>query len=68
MISLDRYRVLLREPQLAAAFGASAVGRLPIGMAVISILLYIQDAEESFSSAGIAAALYVIGIGAVGAR
>jgi MFS family permease len=65
MISLDRYRLLLREPHLASAFATSVVGRLPIGMAVISILLFIQDAEESFASAGIAAALYVVGIAVV---
>jgi MFS family permease len=65
MISLQRYRALLGEPQLAGAFGASMAGRLPIGMAVLAILLFIQHTEQSFSSAGIAAALYVTGIGVV---
>src|SRR5690606_35156777 len=63
MISLARYRTLLGEPHMAGAFAASVVGRLPIGMAVLSLLLFIQRNEQSFSTAGIAAALYVIGIG-----
>ena len=52
MISLARYRALLREPQLSGAIAASVVGRLPIGMAMLAILLFIQDARESFSLAG----------------
>lgn len=63
MISLDRYRALLREPGLGAAVAASFVGRLPIGMAVLSILLFVQQAQQSFARAGIASALYVIGVG-----
>lgn len=65
MISLTRYKVLLRQPSLAGAIGASIVGRLPIGMAVIAILLFIQQADASFARAGIAAALYVTGVGVV---
>lgn len=63
MISLARYRALLRRPDLAAAVGASVVGRLPVGMAMIAILLFIQHAQQSFSRAGLAAAMYVAGIG-----
>jgi predicted MFS family arabinose efflux permease len=63
MISLDRYRALLREPGLGAAVAASFVGRLPIGMAVLSILLFVQQSQQSFARAGIASALYVIGVG-----
>ena len=65
MISLARYRALLRQPDLAAAIGASVVGRLPIGMAVLAILLFVQHTQQSFSRAGIASACYVIGIGVV---
>jgi MFS family permease len=65
MLSLARYRALLREPDLPAAIGASVVGRLPVGMAMLSILLFLQQTQQSFSRAGIAAALYVIGIGIV---
>lgn len=63
MISLDRYRSLLREPDVGTAVAASFVGRLPIGMAVLSILLFVQQSQQSFARAGIASALYVIGVG-----
>jgi len=63
MISFDRYRLLLREPLVAGAVAASFIGRLPIGMAVLSILLFVQQAEQSFARAGLASACYVIGIG-----
>jgi len=62
MISLDRYRALLREPDIAAAIAASFVGRLPIGMAVLSILLFVQQSQQSFARAGVASALYVTGV------
>jgi MFS family permease len=63
MISLHRYKELLREPQVAGAVAASLVGRLPIGMAVISILLFVQHVDQSFARAGMASALYVTGVG-----
>lgn len=63
MISLDRYRALLREPHVGPAVAASFVGRLPIGMAVLSILLFVQQSQQSFARAGAASALYVIGVG-----
>ena len=62
MISLQRYRSLLREPHVASTVAASIVGRLPIGMAVISILLFIQQVDKSYSRAGIASGLYVVGV------
>lgn len=62
MISLDRYESLLREPHIAGTVAASIVGRLPIGMAVISILLFVQQADGSYSRAGIASGLYVVGV------
>jgi len=65
MISLARYRALLREEGVAGAVGASIVGRLPIGMAVIAILLFVQQTAASFAGAGVAAALYVVGVGLV---
>src|SRR5262245_16730954 len=65
MISLSRYQSLLREPHIASTVAASVVGRLPIGMAVIAILLFIQQVDKSYSRAGIASGLYVVGVAAV---
>ena len=65
MISLNRYQSLLREPHIASTVAASVVGRLPIGMAVIAILLFIQQVDKSYSRAGIASGLYVVGVAAL---
>lgn len=65
MTSLHRYKLLLREPHIAGAYLASIVGRLPIGMAVLAILLFIQHVDKSYARAGLASALYVCGIAVV---
>jgi MFS family permease len=62
MISLHNYKSLLREPHIGGTIGASVVARLPIGMAVISILLFVQQTESSYARAGIASAMYVVGV------
>ena len=41
---------------------ASIVGRLPIGMATLAILLFLQDTYRLVRAAGAAAALYVLGL------
>jgi len=64
MISLARYKALLQADGISGAIGASIIGRLPIGMAVLAILLFVQQAT-SFAAAGVAAALYVTGVGLV---
>lgn len=65
MISLSRYTELFQVPGVRAALVASIIGRLPIGMATIAILLFLQDRSGSFAVAGSAAALYVLGLATV---
>lgn len=65
MFTLSRYRSLFAIPGLSAAFLASVVGRLPIGVAGLAILLYVQARSLSFTQAGVASALYVLGLAAV---
>jgi len=65
MISLSRYEALFRVPGLRSAVAASIVGRLPIGIATLAILLFIQARTESFAVAGAAAAFYVLGLATV---
>ena len=65
MISLSRYTELFRVPGLAATLAASIVGRLPIGIATLAILLFLQQRTGSFALAGAAAALYVLGLATV---
>ena len=65
MISLSRYAELLRRPELKATFIASLIGRLPIGLTGLSILLLVQNVSGSFASGGAAAAAYVAGLACV---
>jgi MFS family permease len=65
VISFARYAELFRAPGLRSTLGASVVGRLPIGMATLSILLFLQSCSGSLAIAGATAACYVVGLAAV---
>ena len=65
MISFSRYADLFRVPGLRATLIASIAGRLPIGIASLAILLFLQSRSGSFAIAGAAAACYVLGLAAV---
>ena len=65
MFTLSRYRSLFAIPGVRAAFVASIVGRLPIGVAGLAILLYVQSRSRSFAQAGVVSALYVLGLATV---
>jgi MFS family permease len=62
MISLDRYAALTSRPDLRATIIASVIGRLPIGVAGLAILMLGQAASGSFAAGGAAAAIYVAGL------
>ncbi|MEQ1774219.1 MAG: hypothetical protein ABL891_10605 [Burkholderiales bacterium] len=62
---LDRYRALFRVPAIRATMLASIPGRLPIGIAGFAILLLVQNKSGSFVTAGVASALYVLGLASV---
>jgi MFS family permease len=65
MISFQRYAELFRAPGFGATYAASVVGRLPIGIATLGILLFLRERSGSFSAAGTAAACYVAGLAMV---
>ena len=65
MISLHRYRELFDVPQVRTVLVASVVGRLPIGIAGLAILLFVQNRSQSFVLAGTASALYVLGLASI---
>lgn len=65
MVSLQRYRDLFAVPAVRATLVASIVGRMPIGIAGLAILLFVQGRSGSFALAGTASALYVLGLGLV---
>ena len=62
MISLARYSALLAHPDFKSVLVASIIGRLPIGVTGLSILLLAQGATGSFARGGAAAAAYVMGL------
>jgi MFS family permease len=65
MISFDRYAALLSRHELRRTFVASIVGRVPIGVSGLAILLLVQGASGSFARGGAAAACYVAGLAAL---
>lgn len=65
VISLARYSALLAQPALRSTIAASVLGRLPIGIAGLAILMLAQDTTGSFGTGGVVAACYVAGLAAV---
>ena len=65
MISLARYTALLKPRDIKHAIAVSVIGRLPIGITGLAILLLVQGATGSFSRGGSATAAYVIGLATV---
>jgi len=65
MISLARYTSLLSLPDVGATFLASLLGRLPIGITGLAVLLLVRSSSGSFAYAGSTTACYVAGLGAV---
>lgn len=65
MISLAPYRGVLASRELRYLFAASVIGRLPIGMSGLAILLLVQGATQSFATGGAATGCYVAGLACV---
>ncbi len=65
MISLARYVALLQPRDLRQTIAASMIGRLPIGITGLAILLLVQTSTGSFARGGAATACYVIGLATV---
>ena len=65
MISLSRYADLLEVREVRQIFAASLIGRLPIGITGLAILLFVQSALGSFAKGGAAAAFYMAGLSIV---
>ena len=65
MISLSRYSALLQAAEVREIFAASLIGRLPIGITGLAILLFVQSTLGSFAHGGAAAAFYMAGLSIV---
>jgi predicted MFS family arabinose efflux permease len=55
------YARILRTPGVAAIVAATVVGRLPIGISGLAILLYVQEVSGSFATAGACAGALALG-------
>jgi predicted MFS family arabinose efflux permease len=55
------YARILREPGVAMIVFATVLGRLPIGISGLAILLYVQDVTGSFAAAGVCAGALALG-------
>ena len=64
VISLARYAAVLQARETRLTFALSVIGRLPIGITGLAILLLVQGQTGSFAHGGIATAGYVIGLAA----
>jgi MFS family permease len=62
LISLARYAALLERPEMRQSIIASVIGRLPIGILGLAILLTARGSSNSFGIAGTVAACYVAGL------
>lgn len=62
MILLNPYRTLLQAREVREIFAASLIGRLPIGITGLAILLHVQQSRGSFAEGGAATACYVAGL------
>lgn len=64
MFSLQPYRALFGTPDLAPAILASVIGRIPISITSLAILLVVQASADSIAVAGATSAFYVLSLAA----
>jgi MFS family permease len=65
MTVFSRYAQLLGEPDLRSAILASLIGRLPIGISGLALLLLVQARESSFIDAGLVTSAYLAGLAGI---
>lgn len=65
MISLARYAQLFAQPEMRGAILASFVGRLPIGISGLALLLFVQANEASVAQAGLVTSAYLAGLAGI---
>ncbi|HVM29134.1 MAG TPA: MFS transporter [Mycobacteriales bacterium] len=65
MTLLDRYATVLRGTGAASPLAASVVGRLPLGMTGLAVLLLTREATGSYAAAGAVSAAYALAFAVV---
>jgi MFS family permease len=64
-VSVEAYRVLVRPPGAARLLATALLGRLPVGIFSLAIVLVVREQTGSFAQAGVASAAFAIGAGLV---
>jgi len=64
-VPLGRYRALLRPPGVPRVLVSVLVGRVPIGIFSLAIVLLVRQETHSFAQAGAASAAWALGAGIV---
>ncbi|MGH8735803.1 MAG: hypothetical protein ACREVC_00385 [Burkholderiales bacterium] len=62
MLSFSRYAAVLALPGIKGSFWASFLGRLPIGMTGLKLLLLTQASGDSYASSGLVTGANVTGL------
>ena len=65
MLSLARYTELFAQPDMRGAIVASFIGRLPIGISGLALLLLVQANQSSVSDAGLVTSAYLGGLAGI---
>src|SRR5258706_6164902 len=65
MTFLAPYKAVLATGDLRVLFAASIIGRVPVGMSGLAILLLVQEVNDSFATGGAATGCYVAGLACV---
>jgi MFS family permease len=60
VILLDRYATVLRGTGAASPLAASIVGRLPLGMTGLAVLLLVRESTGSYAAAGAVSAAFAL--------
>jgi MFS family permease len=63
-MSLRPYLELMGDRRVLRVFLASLIGRLPMGMMAVAIVLFTQESTDSLAAAGLASGAYAISIAA----
>lgn len=63
MTTPGRYSRVLGAPGVAPLYALTVVGRIPIGLVAIALILFLREETGSFAIAGAAAAGYALGTG-----
>jgi len=65
MITFSRYAQLFSQPDMRGTILASVIGRLPIGISGLALLLLVQAREASFIDAGLVTSAYLAGLAGI---